>query len=131
MRSSRGFTLVELLLVLALLGIIAGIAIPRLSGAKDYARRVGDARANAMALRMALEGASYNTGYPAAGSYTWGADGTKPSITPPLNFDLRNASKMNITLEVAAGRQAYTITAVDAASNKQMARINHLGADVP
>ena len=39
MKKQMGFTLVELLLVLAILGIIAGIVIPMLTGERDNARR--------------------------------------------------------------------------------------------
>jgi len=36
--SERGFTFIELIIVIAVLGILAGIAIPRITGVQDKAR---------------------------------------------------------------------------------------------
>lgn len=43
LKNKKGFTLVELLIVIALLGILAGIAIPRMTGLTDDARANADA----------------------------------------------------------------------------------------
>ncbi len=38
LQNNKGFTLVELIVVIAVLGILAGIAVPRLTGVQDKAR---------------------------------------------------------------------------------------------
>lgn len=62
-----GFTLIELMVVIAVLGILAGIAIPRFSGVQDKAK---DANIESVAgtLRNAMEMYyAENSNYPASG----------------------------------------------------------------
>lgn len=56
--NSKGFTLIELVVVIAILGILAGIAVPRLLGFQDRARAQADKQSavqvrNAVALLFA------------------------------------------------------------------------------
>jgi len=112
---ARGFSLVELLLVLALIGIISGIAIPSYMGQRRRARVIGDAITNAKALQMSLENRKAEAGiYATAGTYAWTADGTAttgPALLPA--FQPQGNSKMNYSLVVDASGLTYTLTVTD------------------
>jgi prepilin-type N-terminal cleavage/methylation domain-containing protein len=112
---ARGFSLIELLLVLALIGIISAIAIPSFLGQRRRARIIGDAISNAKVLQMSLETRKAENGlYAAAGTYSWAADGsatTGPALIPA--FTPQGNSKMNYSVVVDAGGLTYTLTVFD------------------
>jgi general secretion pathway protein G len=60
-RRNRGFTLIELMLVVIIIGIIVSIAVPRMAGRTERARIVA-ARASISALTAALDAFEIDVG---------------------------------------------------------------------
>ena len=108
--------LIHILLVLAIIGILSGIAIPSYLGQRRRARVIGDAISNAKVLQMALESRKADNGtYGGVGStYSWSADGTAttgPALIP--TFNPSGNSKMNYSVAVDATGIAYNLTVID------------------
>jgi type IV pilus assembly protein PilE len=103
-KGSSGFTLIEILLVLAILGIVAGIAIPTFMGQRRRARIVGDAISNAQVIRMQLETKKADNGsygFPATYSWTKSPGGyviTDPTFLP--SFTPQGNSQLNFVVNV-------------------------------
>jgi len=110
---AKGFTLVELLLVIAILGTLTAIAVPMLIGQKRSARMTGDAKANAESIRMALESRKADMGfYGEAGDYEYKANGTRPEgegkdIIPTVK--LEGNTKMDFKITIKDGGLSYEI----------------------
>ena len=119
-RKNSGFSLIELLFVLAIIGVISAIAIPSFMGQRARARSIGDAQANSQVIRMQLEGLKADTGiYAAAGAYTWtyagGAAANVPDAAAAAAFPSINipSSKMNFSLTIANAGLSYILLVTD------------------
>ncbi len=115
---SQGFSLIELLAVLAIIGIISGIAIPSFLGQRRRARVIGDAQSNARVLSMALETRKAEIGmYGASGTtVTWTGLGSSFACSDSTflpTVSLKNATQMNYSVAVTGGGVGYTLTVTD------------------
>src|SRR5215468_4448843 len=77
LQSQRGFTLVELLLVLVILGILAAIVIPKFSGRTEQAKEQA-AVTQIATFRTALDAFEVDNGY-----YPKGKNGLEDLIIKP------------------------------------------------
>jgi len=110
---AKGFTLIELLLVIAILGTLTAIAIPSFIGQRKRARIIGDAKANAQIIRMALESRKADMGfYGEAGDYEYKANGTRPEgegkdIIP--TFQPKGNTQMDFEITIKQNGLAFDI----------------------
>lgn len=105
----RGFTLIELMVVVAIVAVIAGIAISSFSGAGDEANR-SRGMADITALNDAV-GRYYQTGYTYTGA-------TLAGLTAAAGLNLTNQYTFNVV--VAADGQSYSVQAVPAAGESMV-----------
>lgn len=113
-RSNFGFSLIEVLVVLAIIGIISGIAIPSFLGQRRRARVIGDAIANAKVLAMGLETRKAENGtYGTPGAtYTWvNGVASDPTFLPSLTFAPGN-SAMNFSIVIGPAPALTYVTTV-------------------
>ncbi len=75
--TQRGFTLVELLLVLVILGILAALVLPKFTGRTEQAR-ITAAQTQIATFGTALDAFEVDTG-----RYPRGSDGLNQLISPP------------------------------------------------
>jgi type IV pilus assembly protein PilA len=80
-RSQKGFTLIELMIVVVIIGILAAIAIPNFIAMQDRAKE-GSTKANMHTLQLAAE----DYGVQNDGSYAAAMDATHIANLLPSNF---------------------------------------------
>jgi type IV pilus assembly protein PilE len=108
----HGFTLIEILAVVAILGILSAIAIPTYLGQRRRARILGDAKANAAALRMQLEQHKADVGlYGSVGTtYDWTGSSKPGDATNPAPGFLISSRNTQMNYKVVIGSTGLTYT---------------------
>jgi general secretion pathway protein G len=79
---SQGFTLIEIMVVLVILGILAGLIVPRIMGRPDEARRM-KAKIQIQSLETALQLYKLDTG-----NYPTTEQGLQALVEPPATGEL-------------------------------------------
>lgn len=116
---NSGFTLIEMLLVLACIGILSAVAIPTLLGQRQQAAINGDAKANVAALRMVLEsnksdGGTYLPSIKGAPNhYSWTSHVAASQGTTWYPAFQPGSSRMHYMLDLNNNGLGYQIVAFD------------------
>ncbi|WP_431474728.1 type IV pilin protein [Marinobacter sp. KM021] len=105
----RGFTLIELMIVVAIVGILAAIAYPSYQSSVEKSRR-SDAQAALTAFSAAMERHYTDNGNSYLGAAASGADTGAPDIFP-TQAPLDGSTKFYDLTIGAATRNTYTLVA--------------------
>ena len=130
---SRGFTLVELIIVIAVIAILLGIALPRIRGMIDEGN-TAKAAAELRALQAAVESYYIHNSkvYPADGSATWQsaltAATTRPKLIGTALKDPFNTSGAQYQYDKSANGLYYIIWSVGPDATADITGIDDTGA---
>lgn len=122
-----GFTLVELLVVMLILGLLAAIAIPAFFNQRDKARDA-DAKASVRTAQTAIETYATDNG----GSYAGATAGDLVAIEPTLTNANFGEDETGATTGVTSSEEGYSVSVTSDTDNVfTIARSDGTGTDAP
>lgn len=111
MRSNKGFTLVELMIVVAILGILSAVAVPMYNGYITGAKKT-EAKTNLETLRL-LEEQYYSDKARYTGAVTHAQ--LMNTATSPFRSAFQPGGNLYFQYSIAGNDTTFTITATDPA----------------
>jgi len=118
--SSKGFTLIELMIVVAIIGILAAIAIPAY---QDYTKR--SYVAEALSVASSVKNSIWDF-YSAEG--TWPINNTAAGLAPPASITTSRVVQMDVTGNIITIQ--FTNSLAPAASNTLILTANGAGGSL-
>ena len=121
----KGFTMIELIFVIVILGVLASVAIPRLAATRD------DAEVAKAATNLATAVSDITAYYTAKGSFTSGSNGTGTTITDftKMTNALTKDGKLQMKGQVCAEIKLPTNGGGNTQSSKVEITISFTGND--
>lgn len=123
----KGFTIIELLIVIAVISILVGIALPRFRGMQEEAM-IAEAKGELRTLQTAVESYNIHNGsYPTAGG-TWQSalTGATPNIVGTALIDPFSGSAQYLIV-VSDNGNYYAVYSIGAGGNGAVASVSDAG----
>ncbi len=118
MKKKKGFTLIEIVMVIAVIGILLGLILPRFSGMQQEGN-IAKAKAELRTLQAAIESYyGHNNGvYPTTGNFKKSLEAATPNIVKTVPVDPFNASSKAYVYKLSGNKQYYVIYSVGPKGN--------------